>query len=86
MELRHLRYFLAVGETLNFTRRLLPEASVGVGGEGRNLNDVFISNQPQYPDLQGHFDIDSKGLQAVSDTTRHLPDLAQHLHPAYSGY
>ncbi|MDB6026693.1 MAG: hypothetical protein JWM68_2916 [Verrucomicrobiales bacterium] len=46
-------------------------------------NDVFFSDQPQYPDLQEHFAIGFKGLQAVSTTTRHLPDLTRHLHHAY---
>ena len=50
---------------------------------GSESNDVFTDNQPQYPDLQSNFDIDSKGLQAVSSTTRHLPDLTRHLHPAH---
>jgi hypothetical protein len=45
-----------------------------------------VSNdcQLQYPDLQGNFSIDSKGLQAVSGTTHHLPALTRHAHPAYS--
>jgi hypothetical protein len=47
------------------------EARVGI-------DDVFTGCQPQYPNLQGHFDIDSKGLQAVSVTTRHLPVLTRH--------
>jgi hypothetical protein len=33
-------------------------------------NDVFTGCQPQYPDLQGDFNIDSKGLQEVSGTIR----------------
>ena len=52
--------------------------------KGSESNDVFISRQPRYPDLQGYFNIDSKGAQAVFGTTRHLPALTRHLHPAYS--
>src|ERR1700690_2133814 len=47
-------------------------------------NDVFTDCQPQYPDLQGYFNPDSTGLQAVFTTTRHLPDLTRHLPVAYS--
>jgi hypothetical protein len=47
-------------------------------------NDVFAGCQPQYPDLQAHFNIDFKGLQTVFGTTRHLPDLTRRLYPAYS--
>jgi len=45
---------------------------------GSESNEVFTDGQPQYPDLQGHFNFDSKGLQAVSGTTRHLPALTRH--------
>ena len=47
-------------------------------------DDVFTGCQPQYPDLQGYFNIDSKGLQAVFGTTRHLPALTLYPHRAYS--
>jgi hypothetical protein len=47
-------------------------------------NDVFISHQPQYADLQGDFNIDSKGVQVVFGTTRNLPALTPHAHAAYS--
>src|ERR1035437_3112944 len=47
-------------------------------------NGVFTDCQPQYPDLQGNFNIDSKGLQEIFGTTRHLPDLTRHAHAAYS--
>jgi hypothetical protein len=40
-------------------------------------NDAFAGCLPQYPNLQGDFNIDSKGLQAVFDTARHI-------HPTYS--
>jgi hypothetical protein len=46
--------------------------------------EVFTDSQPQYPDLQGFFNIDSKGLQTVFGTPRHLPDKKHHIHPAYS--
>jgi hypothetical protein len=45
---------------------------------GSESNEVFTDGQPQYPDLQGHFNFDSKGLQAVSGTPRHLPALTRH--------
>jgi hypothetical protein len=48
------------------------------------LNDTFTGCQPQYPDLQWNFNIDSKWLHAVFDTTRHLPDLTRHAYPAHS--
>jgi hypothetical protein len=51
---------------------------------GSESNDVFSGCQPQYPDLQGYFNIDFTGLQALFGTTRHTPDLTRHLHPAYS--
>jgi hypothetical protein len=47
-------------------------------------NDVFAGCQPKYPDLQGHFNIDSKGLQAAFGTIRHLQDLTRHAHLPYS--
>jgi hypothetical protein len=40
--------------------------------------------QPQYPDLQGDFNADFTGLQAVFNTIRSLPDLTRHLHAYYS--
>jgi hypothetical protein len=40
--------------------------------------------QPQYPDLQGDFNIDFARLQGVFGTTRHLPALTRHRHPTYS--
>src|ERR1019366_9608253 len=51
---------------------------------GSESNGVFTDYQPQYPDLQGHSSIDSKGLQAVFGTTRHLPDLTRHIPVAHS--
>jgi hypothetical protein len=51
---------------------------------GSESNDVLTGCQPQYPDLQGYFNIDSKGLQAVFGTTRHLPALTHRIHPTYS--
>jgi hypothetical protein len=53
------------------------EAKVGIE---RSFNDC----QPQYPDLQGNFKIDFKGLQALFGTTRHLPALTRYAYPAYS--
>jgi hypothetical protein len=47
-------------------------------------NDTFNDCQPQYPNLRGYFNSDSKGVQAVFVTTRHLPALTRHAHPAYS--
>jgi hypothetical protein len=47
-------------------------------------NDLSNSCQPQNPDLQGYFNIDSKGLQAVFGTTRRPPALTRHAHAAYS--
>jgi hypothetical protein len=47
-------------------------------------NDVFAGCQPQYPDLQGYFNIDIIGVQAVFVTTRHLPVLTRHAPAAYS--
>jgi hypothetical protein len=44
---------------------------------GLLLNDISAGCQPQYPDLQGDFKIDSKGVQAVFGTTRHLPALTR---------
>src|ERR1035437_892059 len=51
---------------------------------GSESNGVFTDCQPQYPDLQGHFNIDSKGLQEIFGTTRHLPDLTRHIPAAYT--
>jgi hypothetical protein len=51
---------------------------------GSESNDVFTDCQPQYPDLQGNFNIGFTRLQVVFRTTRHLPDLTLRLHPAYS--
>jgi hypothetical protein len=51
---------------------------------GSESNEVFTGCQPQYPDLQGYFNIDPKGFQAVFGTTRHLPALTRNAHPAYS--
>jgi hypothetical protein len=51
---------------------------------GSESDDAFTGCQPQYPDLQGCFNIDSTGLQEVFSTTRHLPDLTRHIHNAYS--
>src|ERR1039457_1883262 len=51
---------------------------------GSESNGVFTDYQPQYPDLQGHSSIDSKGLQAVFGITRHLPDLTRHIPVAHS--
>ncbi len=48
------------------------------------MNDVFTDHQPQYPDLQAHFDIDSKGVQAVFITAHHIPALTRHMPAAYS--
>jgi hypothetical protein len=47
-------------------------------------NAISYGCQPQYPDLQGHFSIDSEGVQGVFGTTRHLPALTRHAHAAYS--
>jgi hypothetical protein len=47
-------------------------------------NDVFTDCQPQYPDLQSYFNMDSKGLQEVFTTTRHLPALTRNAPTAYS--
>jgi hypothetical protein len=55
------------------------------GRRGSESNGVFTDYQPQYPDLQGYFNTDFTGAQAVFDTTRHLPDLTRHLYPACSG-
>jgi hypothetical protein len=51
---------------------------------GSESNDIFTGCQPQYPDLQGYFNIDSKGLQAIFVTTRHLQALTRHAHGTYS--
>jgi hypothetical protein len=51
---------------------------------GSESNEVFTDYQPQYPDLQGYFNADFKGPQAVFTTTPHLPDLTRNLHAAYS--
>jgi hypothetical protein len=51
---------------------------------GSESNEVFTDCQPQYPDLQGDFSADFTGLQEVSDTIRHLPDLTRHIYGAYS--
>jgi hypothetical protein len=51
---------------------------------GSESNDISNGCQPQYPDVQGYFNIDSKGLQAVFGITRHLTALTCHAHPAYS--
>jgi hypothetical protein len=51
---------------------------------GPESNGVFVGCQPQYPDLKGNCSIDSKGLQEVFGTTRRLPALTRHAHPAYS--
>jgi hypothetical protein len=53
-------------------------------GRESESNDTFTGCQPQYHDLQGYFNIDSKGLQAVFTTTRYLPVLTRLLHPAHS--
>src|ERR1035438_5053395 len=50
--------------------------------KGSESNDVFTDYQPQYPDLQGDFNFDFTGVQAVFNTIRQLPDLIRHL-PAY---
>jgi hypothetical protein len=51
---------------------------------GSESNGVFTNCQPQYPDLLGYFNLDSTGVQGPFDTTRHLPDVPRHIHPAYS--
>jgi hypothetical protein len=51
---------------------------------GSESNEVFTDCQPQYPDLQGYFNADFTGLQEVSDTIRHLPDLTRHIPGTYS--
>jgi hypothetical protein len=48
------------------------------GGEEVASNAVFTGCQPQYPDLQGNFNIDSKGLQVLFGITRRLPALTRH--------
>jgi hypothetical protein len=45
---------------------------------------VFTGCQPQYPDLQGNFNLDSEWVQAVFAIARHLPSLNRDAHPAYS--
>jgi hypothetical protein len=39
---------------------------------GSESNDVFTDCQPQYPDLQGDFNIDFTGVQTLFDTTLQL--------------
>jgi hypothetical protein len=51
---------------------------------GSESNEVFIDYQPQYPDLQGYFNADFTGLQAVFSTIRSLPDLTRNLPAFYS--
>jgi hypothetical protein len=45
--------------------------------EGSESNDVWNGCQPQYPDLQGKFNIDFTRLQGVWGTTRHIPGLTR---------
>jgi hypothetical protein len=47
-------------------------------------NEIFTDYQPQYPDLQGYFNFDFTGVQAVFNTIRQLPDLTRHLPASYS--
>jgi hypothetical protein len=51
---------------------------------GSESNEVFAVCQPQYPDLQGHFNIDFTSVQALFTITRHAPALTRHLPAAYS--
>ena len=51
---------------------------------GSESNAVFPDCQPQYPDLQGYFNSDFTGVQALFGTIRHVPDLTRHLPAAYS--
>jgi hypothetical protein len=51
---------------------------------GSESNGVFTDCQPQYPDLQGDFNANFTGLQEVSGTIHHMPDLTRHVPAAYS--
>jgi hypothetical protein len=51
---------------------------------GSESNDTITGCQPQYLDLYEYFNIDSKGVQVVFGTTRHLPALTRRAHPAHS--
>ena len=51
---------------------------------GSESNAAFTDFQPQYPDLQGFFSIDFKGVQALFATIRPLPALTRRAHPACS--
>ena len=46
-------------------------------------NEVFTDCQPQYPDLQGDYNADFTGVQAVFNTIRPLPDLTRHIPVVY---
>ena len=48
---------------------------------GSESNGIFTDNQPQYPDLQGIFNTDSIGVQALFGTIRPLPALNPSTYP-----
>ena len=59
----------------------------GVSGRVRRRSesdDVFIGCQPQYPDLQGYFNIGFTAFQATFGTTHHAQALTRRAHSAYS--
>jgi hypothetical protein len=51
---------------------------------GSESNGVFTDCQPQYPDLQGDFNIDFTGVQALFDTIRLNSPPTRRLPVAYS--
>jgi hypothetical protein len=54
------------------------------GRRGSESNGAFTDCQPQYPDLQGHFNIGFTELQSLSDTVRHMPNLTRRTPTTYS--
>jgi hypothetical protein len=50
---------------------------------GSVSNEDFADCQPQYPDLQGEFNIGFKGLQEVSGTIRPNSPPTRHIPAAY---
>jgi hypothetical protein len=51
---------------------------------GSKSNGVFTGCQPQYPDLQGDFNVGFTGVQALLDTIQLNPPETRHTHAAYS--
>jgi hypothetical protein len=66
------------------TGALKQQANLKTWRRGSESNEVFTDCQPQYPDLQSHFNADFTRPQKVSDTIRQLPDLTRHIPVAYS--